>query len=321
MTEPHPLRWPKTSSMTAAASAAGSLGALIELTKPRLSLLVVLTTGLGYGMACGASWSVVELAATLVGTALAAGSANALNQWSEARSDARMERTRYRPLPAGRLDARTALLFATAAGIAGVTLLACAVTPLAALLALAAIAIYVGLYTPLKKVTTLNTLFGAVAGALPPLIGWTAGAEQGLEGAWVLFAILFVWQIPHFMAVAWIYREDYLQGGFRMLPVVDPSGRMTAQVVLLFLLALVPVSLSAAAVGLAGPVYLAGTLVVGLLFLACGWRFHRERSDATARRLFVASLVYLPAVMTLMVLDRLPRGAVEVAERAVTSGG
>jgi protoheme IX farnesyltransferase len=261
-----------------------------ELTKPRLTALVLVTTALGYLLARPTVVDPGVLMAALVGTALVGGGANGLNQWWESGADARMRRTRGRPFPTGRLSGRAGVAFCLGLTAVGMVILAALVNPLTAGLALASWAIYLFAYTPLKPRTTLNTLVGAVSGAIPPVMGWTAATGRIEPGAWVLFAILFIWQIPHFLAIAWLHRDDYGSGGFRMLPVVDPSGRSTFRIVFLYCVGLLPVSYAAALLGLAGWIYLIGSTVLGLGFLAAGLRLYRERTPQAARRLFLASM-------------------------------
>ncbi len=288
---------PLTSDGTATSLAA----ALLELTKPRLTALVVLTAAAGFGLAGGGG--LAPLSALCLGTALLAGGAGAANQWLETAADARMRRTRGRPLPSGRLPSAAAGAFAGALAAAGLALLAAASGPLSAWLGALSFVVYVAVYTPLKKVTTLCTPVGAVVGALPPLMGWAAATGRIDGGGLVLAALLFVWQIPHFLAIAWLYREDYAAGGFRMLPLDDASGDRTSAMVLLYAGALLPVSLSAVPTMATGWLYPAGAVALGGGFLLLAWRFARERSAPAARRLFLASLVYLPLVLALLALD------------------
>ena len=283
-----------------------SVGVLFELTKARLSLTVVLTAAVGYVVASGAQIGWWRLLWTVVGTSLSAGSANAFNQVLEMKRDARMCRTRGRPLPSRRITPRRAVQWSVLMGLAGCTLLALAVNVLTAALAALTIAVYLVLYTPLKLRTTLNTLVGAVCGALPPLMGWAAATGRLDTGAWALALILFVWQIPHFMALAWLYRKDYRRGGFRMLPALDPTGRLVGTVALLYSLALVPAALTATLLGVAGAAYAVGSIVLGVGLLAMTGRFYRHLNCRCARGLFVASVIYLPLLMGLMVLDRGP---------------
>ena len=280
------------------------LSVYAQLSKLRLSMMVLLTAAAGFLLGSGdqIDWTVGLCA--LVGTLLAAGSANALNQWWEVARDGRMSRTRHRPLPAGRIGHVHAVAWALVVGVMGVGLLAVTVNVLAAALALATIGIYLFIYTPLKTRSTLNTLVGAVCGAIPPMIGWAAATGRLDAGAWLLGIILFIWQIPHFMALAWLYRRDYRLGGFRMLPAVDPTGEVTGRLVVLYSLALLPIGLVTMVIGLTGYVYAIGSLVLGAALLAVCWHLYRRRTDLSARRLFVASLIYLPLVMLLMLIDR-----------------
>jgi protoheme IX farnesyltransferase len=277
----------------------------LELTKPRITLLVVFTTWVGFSVAVpagapGSGW----LAAALAGTALVAAGASALNMLLERRSDALMLRTRRRPLPAGRLRPAEALGFGLALSAAGLALLALGPGRQAAGLALATWASYLFLYTPLKSRSSLAILVGAIPGALPPVIGWSA-ARGGLDpGAFVLFAILFLWQVPHFLAIAWLYREDYARAGLPMLPVLDPGGRLTGRQAVAHSLALLLVSLTPAAAGMAGRVYLAGALLLGLGFLAVAVRAAVLRTPEAARALFLGSLLHLSALCALLLLDR-----------------
>lgn len=307
-----------TASMSSATStstiddAAGSRPRAVAiwstLSKARLSALVVFTTAAGYVVAPAIERGWEQFLGTVAGTALAAASAAILNQFAEIRRDARMERTRHRPLPAGHVSPAAALVVGLIAAYAGVSMVALFGNLFAASLTLGTILVYVLLYTPLKPRTTLNTLIGAVTGATPPMIGWTA-ATGGLEpGAWVLGGILFVWQIPHFFALAWMYRDDYRRGGFAMLPVLDESGRVTTETVLLTSLLLIPLSLLGTVFGVAGWWYAAGAAVLGAWQVLLAWRFWRRRDDASARAVFMASIVYLPLLLILVVVDR---GAVD----------
>jgi protoheme IX farnesyltransferase len=286
------------------------VGRFLTLTKARLSLLVLWTTAVGYVLATDAAtgFGAGRFLWTLLGTALAAGCANTLNQVIEARRDERMLRTRGRPLPAGEVSPAHAIIFALALGVAGLTILASLVNGLAAGLAFGTIVIYVALYTPLKVRSSLNTIVGAVCGAIPPMIGW-AGAAGTLEpGAWMLGGLLFVWQLPHFLALAWLYREDYERGGFVMLPLLDRSGRFTCRIVIVTSLLLIPLALTATLLGLAGWIYTAGSAALGLWMCWMGLRLWRQRTDLRARHVFLASLVYLSCVLLLLVADRGPVG-------------
>lgn len=297
------------------------LHAYATLTKARLSALVLATTAVGYVLAAnmpGAfAFGIGRFLATLAGTALAAASANTLNQVLETTRDAAMERTRGRPLPSGGVSAAHAITLAFVLGGAGMCILAGFVNALAAALALGTIGLYVLVYTPLKTRTTLNTLVGAVCGAVPPMIGWAGAAGRLDTGAWVLGALLFVWQIPHFLALAWLYREDYARGRFRMLPVLDPDGHLTCRVVITTSLLLVPITFTATLLGLAGWFFTAGAFALGAGMTVAAVVLYRDRTNANARRVFLASLVYLSAVLVLLVVDRGPGAAFEIERVAV----
>lgn len=283
------------------------LGAVYaSLTKAKLSALVLWTTAVGFllGLEDAFAFNPGRFAAALVGSALAAACANGLNQVIEVRRDRLMDRTRERPLPAGQISLLHAIVFCIAAGILGVGILRLFVNELSAALALFTILLYVGVYTPLKPVTTLNTLVGAVCGAVPPMIGWAAAAGDLSAGAWVLGALLFVWQLPHFLALAWMYRDDYARGGFAMLPVKDPDGRVTTQVVVLTSLMLLPIMLIAALLDMTGWVATIGSTMLGAWMLWLAVRFHLSRDRQSARRVFLASIVYLSIVMVLLVADQ-----------------
>lgn len=288
----------------AIAAPADRLADLLELVKPRVTFMVVLTAAAGYAMGSDSSVNLLGLGGTVLGTALIAGAAGCLNQVLERDSDARMERTRNRPLACGRLDVAPALAFGIALALVGAAILDLAVNPLTALLGVVTLALYVGVYTPLKQRTTLCTVVGAVPGALPPVMGW-AGARGAITlEAWVLFAILFLWQIPHFLAIARAHREDYARGGQPMLPVIDSAGTATARQIVLYLSALLPVSLLPAILPMCGAAYFWGALLLGLVFLGFGVHAARARTVGAARRLLLCSVIHLPGLIGLMVLDR-----------------
>jgi protoheme IX farnesyltransferase len=291
----------------AAPLAQGTLFAdLAELTKPRITMMVAITTAAGFLLAAqGSTLDFLRLAHTLIATAMLSAGACALNQVVERDSDLRMRRTASRPLPAGRLHPDAGLLWGVLLVVGGLVYLAGSVNLLTALIGGFTVALYVFAYTPLKRLSSLATLVGAVPGALPPVMGWTAVRDRVEPGAWALFAILFLWQLPHFLSIAWLYREDYARGGFPMLPVGDPDGRRTALQTLLYGGALLPVSLLPAPLGLVGATYLAGALLLGLLFFAACAGFARERSEKAARRLLLTSVAYLPALLAVMLIDRL----------------
>jgi protoheme IX farnesyltransferase len=276
----------------------------LELTRPRIAALVLFTAAAGFCLASAGAPDLARLLHTLVGTALVTAGASALNQVLERDGDARMARTRNRPLPSGRMPPLEALLFGIGLALAGLAYLALAVRqPLAVLTVALAFAVYVLLYTPLKRTTSLNTLIGAVAGAAPPVIGWTAATNALDLPAFVLFAILFLWQVPHFLAIAWLYRDDYASAGLRMLPMQDPGGSRTARHMVGYSLALLAASLAPSALGWAGGVYLLGAVVLGVGFLTCALGFLHTRSAARARRVLRASLLYLPALFAVLLVD------------------
>lgn len=278
-------------------------GIYSELVKARLASLVIVTTIVGYLVATVGSVDWAKLALTVVGTALAAAAANSLNQVIEVRRDALMPRTRHRPLPSGRMSIAHAVVAAIAFAGFGVTLLAAFVNLLTAALAALTIALYLLAYTPLKTRSTMNTLVGAVCGAIPPMMGWTAAAGSLDTGAWLLGVTLFIWQIPHFLALAWLYRHDYELGGYRMLPVIDPTGAITTTAVVMWSLALLPLGLTAAMAGVGGWVFVAASVALGVWFMLPAIRLWRGRMLADARRLFLASIVYLPLLLGSLVVD------------------
>jgi protoheme IX farnesyltransferase len=286
----------------AVAAIAAELG---ELTKARISLMVMVTAAAGFLLASGGGVDVGLLAHALAGTGLLAAGAGVLNQVVERDTDALMRRTADRPIPAGRVDPDAALGLGVVLAVAGMGWLALAANPLAALLGAATLAGYLFVYTPLKRVSSLATLVGAVPGAMPPLIGRAAARGSLGAGAWALFGILFLWQLPHFLAIAWMYRADYQRGGMPMLPVIDPGGSRTGRQSVLYAAALVPVSLAPTALGLTGAVYFAGALALGLAFFGVALAFQRALSNQAARRLLLVSVLYLPAVLAVMLLDRL----------------
>ena len=280
----------------------------LALTKPRVSGLVLLTTAVGFWLGMRPATPLALLARSCFGTALVVGGANALNQWMERGPDALMQRTRRRPLPSGRLAPEAAFRFGLLLSVAGLALLATAVNMLSACLAAVAWGTYLLAYTPMKRRTPLCTLVGAIPGALPPMIGWAGSRGALTTGAWALFAILFVWQLPHFLALAVLYREDYARAGFPMLPLVEAGGLATARQTALSGMALVPVSLFPTLIGAAGSAYFYGALVLGLAFFAVAARAAWVRSRAGAQQLFRASVCYLPALLGLLACDRVPLG-------------
>ncbi len=280
------------------------LADLVELTKPRITLMVVLTAAIGVLLSGGGSVSLSLAIHALLGTGLVAAGSAALNHVLERDLDALMKRTADRPLPAGRMHPDTALFFGVALAVAGLLELTVAVNLLTALLGAVALAGYLFVYTPMKRISSLATIVGAIPGALPPLMGWTAVSNRLDLGGLVLFAILFLWQLPHFLAIAWMCREDYARAGIPVLPVVEPDGRSTARQMMLYGAALLPVSLMPTVLGLTGTTYLLGTLALGCFFLAVCVSFALSFSTGAARRVLLVSVLYLPAVMLVMVFDR-----------------
>ena len=276
-----------------------------ELVKARLTFLVLLTTLVGFYVGFRGALDYLLMFHTLLGTALVAGGAAALNQLLERTYDARMRRTEDRPLPSGRLQPDTVLIMGGLCSAIGLVYLAGAVNLLTGLLGAITLVSYLFIYTPLKRVTPLNTAIGAVPGALPPLMGWTAArGEINIEG-WSLFAIVFIWQLPHFLAIAWMYREDYAKAGFAMLPMFDPDGRRTSGQAVSHTLGLLPISLCPFMFGLEGGIYLIGALVLSLGFVWQAIRFSRDLTLQRARGLFYASIIYLPLLLGLMVFDKI----------------
>lgn len=281
----------------------------VQLTRPRLGAMVLFTVAVGYFIGAGKDARLIVLLNTLFGTALVAAGASALNQWMERKTDARMKRTANRPLPAGRLHPAEAFGFGALLGIGGTAYLALTLPHSnSAIIAAATLLSYVLIYTPLKRITVWNTVVGAVPGALPPLIGWCAArGEINLEGA-SLFAILFVWQLPHFFAIAWLYRDDYAAGGMRMLPIVDPDGRHTAQAMIGLCILLIPVSMGPALLQMTGQLFLISSVFLSVYFLVCAMDFRRHRTRENARYVLKASLYYLGGLMLLLLIDGvLPR--------------
>lgn len=276
----------------------------LELTKPRVALMVLVTTFVGFYLGSEPMAGYLRLIETLVGTALAAGGTLALNQFFERHADALMERTRHRPLPEGRVQPNEALIFGTLVTAAGLLILALAVNGLSALVTASIIGSYLFIYTPLKQRSSLCGVVGAVPGALPPVIGWAAArGEFGIE-AWVLFAILFLWQIPHTLAIARLYRDDFAKAGIRFLPVIESDGWTTGRQIIAHTLALLAVSLLPTLLGFAGTVYFLVALLLGSGFLAYGVGLAVSQSLPAARRLLFASLIYLPVLLVVMALDR-----------------
>lgn len=277
--------------------------AFVELTKPRITFLIVLTSAAGFALG-SAKVNYVAMLSAMLGIGLLSSGIATLNQYMERDLDGLMRRTADRPLPTGKLFPWEALVFGIGLTVAAEVYLAVLVNPLSALLGLTVIAGYLFGYTPLKTRTSLSTLVGAFPGAVPPLVGWTAArGELSLE-AWVLFAILFLWQFPHFLAIAWMYREDYARAGILMLPVVEPDGRVTGQQIVIYTIMLLPVSLLPTVLGMSGQIYFVGAIILGGLFLYSSFKAAFSQSRQAARRLLLASVIYLPLLFILMVIDR-----------------
>jgi protoheme IX farnesyltransferase len=287
------------------APARGRASDYVALAKPRLNFLVIASALAGYAMGGGESARVGLVLSVLAGTGLVAGGASAFNQIYERDTDALMKRTRLRPLPDGRLGSLEAMAFASILSLAGLAILAFGANLLSAGVALATLLSYTVVYTPLKKHSSFSTVIGAIPGALPPVIGWTAARDSLSQGGWVLFGIVFLWQLPHFLAIAWIYRDDYAKAGFPMLPVIEPDGRSTGRQAAVYAAALLPLSLAPTLMGMAGNVYFIGAMVLTLLFVGLSLKFASTRSIPDARRLFFGSIVYLPLLWILMIADRI----------------
>jgi heme o synthase len=277
----------------------------VALAKPRLNVLVVVTALAGYYMGLIGDVDILLLAHMVIGTALVASGSSVYNQLIEIEADGMMRRTRARPLPSGRLTPRAARVFATVLSTIGIVELALGVNPLSAAIALLTLLTYTVFYTPLKKRSSLATVVGGVPGALPPMIGWAAARNSLSIEAWILFGIVFLWQMPHFLAIAWMYREDYRRAGFPLLPVIEPDGASTGRQALIYAAALLPLSLAPTAVRMTGRTYLVAAAALGLAFVWLSARFAWQRSTPTAKRLFFGSIIYLPLLWILMVLDRM----------------
>ena len=279
------------------------MAAFIELTKPRIAFMLVLTSAAGFYLGTKGSFDFALFINAMIGILILAFGVATLNQWMERSTDALMARTKNRPLPSTRLTPTEALVFGLVQCSVSEIYLYFLVNPLTAGLGLVVIVGYVLLYTPLKTRTSASTAIGAIPGAMPPLMGWTAAANEVTLGAWVLFVMLFLWQFPHFLAIAWMYKEQYAKAGILMLPVVEPAGRITARQIVLFAIMLVPASLAPFFLGVAGIVYLVGATLLGLWFLYESIAMARSRTVAKARRLLMVSVLYLPLIFGLLVLD------------------
>jgi protoheme IX farnesyltransferase len=275
----------------------------LELTKPRITWLIVMSTAIGYYFGHSGPWSVLSVLHTLIGTALMASGTAALNQWFERDADLLMNRTKFRPLPSGRVHPGPALWFGIALAFTGTLELGFGVNWLCSALCVLALVMYLFLYTPLKQKTWWSTTIGAFPGAMPPLIGFAGAAGKLTADAWALGAILFLWQFPHFYAIAWMYREDYQRAGIKMLPVVEPDGVSTSRQIILYSLFLIPISLLPKWLGMAGSLYLVGALALGVWFLYSGVQVALDRTRLKARRVLLTSVIYLPVLYALMVFD------------------
>jgi len=287
-----------------ATSEKGWVAVYADLIKARLTFLVVLTTLVGFYLGCRGPVDYLLMLHAVLGTALVASGAAALNQLLEREHDAKMRRTRNRPLPSGRLQPTTVMVFGGVCACAGLLYLALAVNLTTSVIGAISLLSYLFIYTPLKRITWLNTAVGAVPGALPPLMGWTAARGELSHEGWALFAILAFWQLPHFLAIAWMYREEYEKAGFKMLPAIDPSGHRTGRQAISHTLGLLPVSLCPFVFHVTGTVYLAGALALGLTFLWFAVQFARQLTIPRARQLFFVSILYLPLLLGMMVLDK-----------------
>ena len=286
-----------------AAKSHSRAGDFVTLTKPRLNFLVLLTTAAAYSLGAGPDDGLIDLVHTLVGTFLVAGGAAAINQVWERRTDRLMRRTQQRPMADMRLSVMQGMSFGVVLTLAGAGELAYFINTLSAVVALLTTASYVFFYTPLKLRTSLSTIAGALPGALPAVIGWAAATNTlSIEG-WVLFGIVFMWQMPHFLAIAWMYRDDYGRAGMPLLPVIEPDGRSTGRQAVLYTAALIPLSMMPTGVGLATARYLVGAIVLGAILMVMSLEFSFKRDIPTARRLFFGSILYLPILWALLVFD------------------
>ncbi|MEO5858522.1 MAG: heme o synthase [Pyrinomonadaceae bacterium] len=280
------------------------VAAFVELTKPRIAFMLVLTSAAGFYLGNRGTFDLALFANAMIGIVLLAFGVATLNQWLERRIDVLMDRTATRPLPTGKVTSIEALVFGSLLCLSAELYLYFLVNPLTAFLGLTVIVGYVLLYTPLKTRTSASTAIGAIPGAMPPLMGWTASANEVSIGAWALFAFLFLWQFPHFFAIAWLYKEQYANAGILMLPVIDPSGRVTARQIVLFSIMMVPISLAPFFLGFAGWIFLTAATILGVWFLAESVRTARAKTPEMARRLLLVSVLYLPIIFAILVLDK-----------------
>ncbi len=279
------------------------LAAFFELTKPRIAFMLVLTSAAGFYLGAAKGFDVLLFVNSMLGITFLAFGVATLNQYWERKTDVLMERTAKRPLPTKKISPNEALVFGILLCVVAESYLFFFVNGLTSVLGLVVIVGYVLLYTPLKTVTSASTAIGALPGAMPPLMGWTASANEITLGAWALFALLFLWQFPHFLAIAWMYKEQYAKAGIKMLPVVEPEGKITARQIVIFTILLLPVSLAPFFIGLAGVVYLVGASVLGLWFLYTSIEAARAKSVKKARKLLLVSVLYLPLIFALMVFN------------------
>ncbi len=279
------------------------IAAFVELTKPRIAVMLVLTAAAGFFLGSVGSMDLALFLNTMIGIAFLAFGVATLNQWYERRTDRLMDRTAERPLPSGKVSPNEALVFGLLQCAVAEVYLYFLVNPLTAFLGLTVIVGYNLLYTPLKTRTSASTAIGAIPGAMPPLMGWTGAANEITLGAWTLFVLLFLWQFPHFFAIAWMYREDYKRAGILMLPVVEDSGAITARQIVLFAVMMVPVSFAPFFLGISGTIYLIGAALLGAWFLWVSIRAARAKSADMARKLMFATILYLPLIFGLMVLN------------------
>ncbi|MGI8542559.1 MAG: heme o synthase [Aridibacter sp.] len=279
------------------------LAAYFELTKPRIAFMLVLTSAAGFYLGAARGFDIWLFLNSMAAITLLAFGVATLNQYLERDIDTKMERTANRPLPTGRVSPNEALIFGISLCLIAESYLFFAVNTLTAVLGLVVVVGYVFLYTPLKTRTTLSTAIGAIPGAMPPLMGWTASANEITLGAWFLFAFLFLWQFPHFLAIAWMYKEQYAKAGIKMLPVVEKDGRITAQQIVIFTILLLPISLAPFFLGISGLIYLFGASILGIWFLYASIQTARAKSIEKARKLLLVSVLYLPIIFALMVFN------------------
>lgn len=279
------------------------LAAYLELTKPRIAFMLVLTSAAGFYLGSNGNFNFTLFINSVIGITLLAFGVATLNQFIERKTDALMERTANRPLPTGKITPSEALIFGVLQCVVAELYLLFLVNGLTAALGLVVIVGYVLLYTPLKTKTSASTAIGAIPGAMPPLMGWTAAANEIMLGAWILFALLFLWQFPHFLAIAWMYRKQYANAGIKMLPVVEPEGKITARQIVIFTILLLPVSVAPYFFGVSGVIYLVGASLLGLWFLWTSIQAARAKSDEMARKLLLVSVMYLPIIFALMVFN------------------